>query len=57
MKRIKNPVRTFIRQSHAGIADGNGQVTFGIHSRSDRQFPPVSFMASIAFSIRFMRTC
>ena len=30
MKRIKNPFGTFRRQSYAGIADRNDQLTFGI---------------------------
>jgi hypothetical protein len=43
MKRIKNQIRTLRRQPYAGIADGNGQMTFGVHSLSDRQVAPGVF--------------
>src|ERR1700730_17118050 len=43
MKGIKNQVGTLRWQPYAGIADGNGQVTFGVHPRSDRQLAPGVF--------------
>jgi hypothetical protein len=38
MERIKNPFAILRRQSYAGIADRNQELTFGTQSRPDGQF-------------------
>src|ERR1700733_11141149 len=43
MKRIKNQLRSFGRQSYTSVADGNGQLAFGIDFRTDGQCPTAVF--------------